>query len=508
MTDSGVLDVGFEERVRAPKLLLFGLQHLLTLSAIWVFPVLIGVSLGIADGDVARMVQASFLLAGLVTVLQSSRVLRLPIVQGPTAAFFAALLAAGSSYGLGAAFGSMVAAGLIFMVLTIPVRNRSALMFLLRYATDPLVFGTLCLIIGAQLATLGLPAWFGAEGEAGHGWRLFGVGLATLLVVVCCLLFGGRTLVKRAAILIGMLAGTLLALVAGLWHAPQLSEVAIVGPPAFLPFGFEVRWPVVLLMLLAFLESSAEAVGMYTLLSRFSAQPTPNEFPGPAKGSPPTSTPKGFPGLEEGSSPTSASKGSSSPETGSSPRPATHHGDTISGEEPGVVRDPRTDLSHGRISRGLFTEYAGSVVGALFGGIGTATYPENVGIVRVTRIGSRFVTMTAGAIAIVLAFLPAVSTFVASLPGAVLAAASTVLFGIIAMSGVQMMRDIEWDDLNLTVAATALILALGGQWLPPDIVATMPAGLKALVTTPMMFGAVLLILLNAVVNHGLRRILR
>jgi xanthine/uracil permease len=116
--------------------------------------------------------------------------------------------------------------------------------------------------------------------------------------------------------------------------------------------------------------------------------------------------------------------------------------------------------------------------------------------------------MTAGAIAIVLAFLPAVSTFVASLPGAVLAAASTVLFGIIAMSGVQMMRDIEWDDLNLTVAATALILALGGQWLPPDIVATMPAGLKALVTTPMMFGAVLLILLNAVVNHGLRRILR
>ena len=60
-------------------------------------------------------------LAGVVTVLQSSRIVRLPIVQGPTAAFFAALLAAGAAYGLDVAFGSMIDAGLIFMALTIPV---------------------------------------------------------------------------------------------------------------------------------------------------------------------------------------------------------------------------------------------------------------------------------------------------------------------------------------------------------------------------------------------------
>ena len=70
-----------------PKLLLFAVQHLLTLSAVWVFPVLIGITLGLATGDVTRMIQASFLLAGVVTVLQSSRIVRLPIVQGPTAAW-------------------------------------------------------------------------------------------------------------------------------------------------------------------------------------------------------------------------------------------------------------------------------------------------------------------------------------------------------------------------------------------------------------------------------------
>ncbi|AGL17131.1 uracil-xanthine permease family protein [Actinoplanes sp. N902-109] len=430
-------DVGFDDRVPAPRLLLFGVQHLLTLSAIWVFPVLIGVSLGVGRSDVTHMIQASFLLTGIVTVLQSSRIVRLPIVQGPTAAFFAAILVAGSTYGLDVAFGSMVVAGLVFLLLSIPAGRLGVLIHVVRFATDPLVFGTLCIIIGAQLATLGLPGWFGAEGERGYGWHLFWIGLVTLTVVLTCLLLGGDTVVKRAAILIGMIAGSVLAALTGVWRTPDLSGVALVGPPTLLPFGFSVRWPVVLLMLLAFLESSAEAVGMYTLVSRWGG----------------------------------------------------------------------VDLSRRRITRGLFTEYAGSVTGALFGGVGTATYPENAGIVRVSRIGSRFVTMTAGGIAIALAFLPVLSSFAAALPSAVLAAASTVLFGIIAMSGVQMMRSVTWDDLNMTVAATALILALGGQWLPEAMVAGLPEWLKAVVTTPMMVGAVLLILLNATVNHGLRPLL-
>ena len=289
-----VLDVGFDDRVAPPKLLLFAVQHLLTLSAIWVFPVLIGITLGLATGDVTHMIQASFLLAGIVTVLQSSRIVRLPIVQGPTAAFFAALLAAGAAYGLDAAFGSMVVAGLVFLLLTIPIGRLGVLIHFLRFATDPLVYGTICIIIGAQLATLGLPGWFGSEGQPGYGWDLFWIGLATLLTVVACLLFGGRTLIRRAAVIIGMVVGSVLAAATGLWSMPDLTGVSFIGPPTFLPFGFAVAWPAVLLMLLAFLESSAEAVGMYTLVSRWGG----------------------------------------------------------------------TELSRERINRGLFTEYAGSVVGA------------------------------------------------------------------------------------------------------------------------------------------------
>lgn len=429
-----MLDVGIQDRLPLPKLGLFGLQHLLALTGIWIFPVLLGSALELSPTDVSHIVQACFLLTGIVTILQSSRIVRLPIVQGPTAAFFAALLVSGATYGLGTAFGSMLVAGVIFMFLTIPIGKWGLFGHIRKFAADPLVFGTLFIIIGAQLANIGLPGWFGTPGTGSYGWSSFWVGAAVVVVILACMIFGGDTLVKRGAIVWGIAVGSVLALVAGLWSPPDLSEAAFIGTPTLFPFGFGVAWPVVVLMLLAFLQAGAEAMGMYTLVAGWGGE----------------------------------------------------------------------RLSLNRINRGLFTEFLGSSIGSMFGGIGTTSYPENVGIIRITRIGSRFVTMAAGLFAFALAFLPQLSLFIAGLSGSVLAAASTVLFGIIAFSGVQMLKQVEWDDLNIAVAATSFIVALGGQWLPDDIVESLPPQISSVLTTPMMLGILMLIGLNIVVNFGIR----
>jgi xanthine/uracil permease len=164
-------------------------------------------------------------------------------------------------------------------------------------------------------------------------------------------------------------------------------------------------------------------------------------------------------------------------------------------------------LTVNRINRGLFTEFLGSTVGAAFGGIGTTSYPENVGIIRITRIGSRFVTMAAGIFALALAFLPQVSMFIAGLSGAVLSAASTILFGIIAISGIQMLQKVRWDDLNIAVAATSFIVSLGAQWIPDDILAALPPQISGLIDTPMMLGILLLLGLHILVNYAFRPML-
>lgn len=429
--------MGIEDRVGGGKLVLFGLQHLLALTGIWIFPVALGAALHLTRADVGHIVQACFLVTGVVTVLQSSRVVRLPIVQGPSAAFFAALLTSGAAYGLDTAFGSMIVAGGIFMLLTLPVGRLGVFGHIAKYIADPIVFGTLIVIIGAQLAAIGLPGWFGTRGTASFGWGSFWIGVATMCTILLCLVLGGRGLVKRGAMVWGIAVGSVLSAIAGTWSFPDLGQASVVGAPSLLPFGFSVQWPVVVIMLLAFLHAGAEAVGLYTLVSGWDGQKVTNE----------------------------------------------------------------------RVNRGLFTEFTGSVAGAALGGIGSVSYPENVGIIRITRVGSRYVTMASGVFALALAFLPQASLIIASLSSAVLAAASTMLFGIIAMAGVQMLGNVEWDDLNISVAATSFVVALGGQWLPEEIVKTLPAQLADIVTTPMMCGVVLLISLNMLVNHCVRPLL-
>lgn len=433
----GILTVGFDDTLPAGRTALFGVQHILALTGIWLFPSIIGSALQLEPREVGWITQGCFFMTGLITVLQSSRVLRLPIVQGPTAAFMVAIIAAGASFGLGTAFGSMIVAGAIFAAISLPSRRWGLFGQIARFATDPIVFGTLFVIIGAQLAGIGLSGWFGVSGTEHYGWPFFLVSLATVVAVLLFTIFGGQSLLRRGAIFWGIVVGTLIAAVTGLWDTPDVSGVSVVGAPHFLPFGFGVEWSVVVLMLLAFLQAGTEAMGMFRLVGSWG------------------------------------------------------------GREVGVEQT----------NRGLFVEFAGSVAGAAFGGIGTTSYPENAAIVRMSGVGSRYVTIVAGLVAIALAFVPKVGLFVAGLPGPVLAAASTVLFGVIAVSGIQMLSEVKWDDLNVMVAAPAIIIALGTQFLPADIVAAMSPSVASILTSPMMVGVILLLVLHLVINVGLRRLI-
>ncbi|MDU5950353.1 MAG: solute carrier family 23 protein, partial [Paenibacillus macerans] len=88
------LHVGIEDKLSIGANLTYGFQHLLALTGIFLFPVLIGQALHLEFQTIGYLIQACFLTTGLVTILQSGKMLRLPVVQGPTAAFFVAVLSA------------------------------------------------------------------------------------------------------------------------------------------------------------------------------------------------------------------------------------------------------------------------------------------------------------------------------------------------------------------------------------------------------------------------------
>src|SRR5437660_3734234 len=103
-----IFDVGFNERLPLGQALLLGLQNVFGMTGMFVFPGLLGRSFNLPPERIAYLYAMTFVVCGVITILQSVFLLRLPIIQGPYAGNFAALLAVGhlQSGGLGAAYGS------------------------------------------------------------------------------------------------------------------------------------------------------------------------------------------------------------------------------------------------------------------------------------------------------------------------------------------------------------------------------------------------------------------
>ena len=111
------------------------------------------------------------------------------------------------------------------------------------------------------------------------------------------------------------------------------------------------------------------------------------------------------------------------------------------------------------IADGLATSLAGG-----FGGSGTTTYAENIGVMAATRVYSTAAYWVAAITAIALAFIPKFGALIFTIPTGVLGGACIVLYGLIGMLGVRIWMDNKvnfHNPVNLTAAAVALIAGIG-----------------------------------------------
>lgn len=111
------------------------------------------------------------------------------------------------------------------------------------------------------------------------------------------------------------------------------------------------------------------------------------------------------------------------------------------------------------IADGIATTLAGG-----FGGSGTTTYAENVGVMAATKVYSTAAYWVAAMTATALAFIPKFGALVFTIPTGVLGGATIVLYGLIGMLGVRIWQDnnVNFNDpVNLTAAAVALVAGIG-----------------------------------------------
>ncbi|WP_291313748.1 uracil-xanthine permease family protein [Corynebacterium sp. UBA2622] len=111
------------------------------------------------------------------------------------------------------------------------------------------------------------------------------------------------------------------------------------------------------------------------------------------------------------------------------------------------------------IGDGIATTLAGA-----FGGSGTTTYAENVGVMAATRVYSTAAYWVAALFAVCLAFVPKFGAVIFTIPVGVLGGACLVLYGLIGMLGVRIWQDNRVDftnPANLSAAAVALVAGIG-----------------------------------------------
>ena len=155
------------------------------------------------------------------------------------------------------------------------------------------------------------------------------------------------------------------------------------------------------------------------------------------------------------------------------------------------------DVSSARMSQGVFAIGLGGVLAGLIGGFSTIVYPDNIGMLRTTRVGSRYATLAAGMLLIVLGACIKFDFLLVLVPLPVLSASATLLFGIVLMHGVHLLANAEWDDRKYIVAGLSMLIALGGMFLAPDVLAHMPLLARLVITQPVISGGVTVVVLHA-----------
>ncbi|PRB02090.1 uracil-xanthine permease family protein [Microbacterium sp. MYb64] len=127
-----------------------------------------------------------------------------------------------------------------------------------------------------------------------------------------------------------------------------------------------------------------------------------------------------------------------------------------------MVEDPEINAQTGKalIADGVSTTIAG-----FFGGSGTTTYGENIGVMASTRVYSTAAYWVAGIAAILLSLSPKFGAIINSVPPGVLGGITTGLYGLIGVIGIKIWVDNRVDfsrPVNQYTAAVALVIAVGG----------------------------------------------
>jgi uric acid transporter len=377
-----------DERYSPGKTFLYGLQHIMTMyGGVIAPPLIVGQAAGLDGAQIGILVSAALLVSGAATIVQTIGIpffgSQLPLVQGISFASVSTMVAvATGDGGLPAVFGSIIAAGVIGLLIS-PFFAQIIRFF------PPVVTGTIITVIGVSLLPVAVRWMMGSGPEAPDWGSTANIGLAMFTLVVVLLL--SRFLqgtISRLSILLGLVIGTVFAGVVGMADFSTIGQGAMVALPTPFEFGlpvFEIGaiLSMTIVILVIMTETTADVIAV--------------------------------------------------------------------GEIVGTKVDAR------RVGDGLRADMLATTLAPILNSFPASAFAQNVGLVAITGIKSRFAVAAGGSVLFVLGLLPVLGRVVAAIPMPVLGGAGIVLFGSVAASGIRTLSRVRYENnLNLTLVAVAI----------------------------------------------------
>ncbi len=152
------------------------------------------------------------------------------------------------------------------------------------------------------------------------------------------------------------------------------------------------------------------------------------------------------------------------------------------------------------LAAGLRADGLSTALGGVFNAFPYTAYAQNVGLVRLTGVKSRWVVAAAGVFLILLGLFPKLAAVVAAIPLPVLGGAGFALFGTVAATGIRTLSRVDFER-NANVIIIAITLALGViPVASPDFYSGFPPGVQIVLNSGITAGSIAAIVLNVAFN--------
>jgi uric acid transporter len=154
------------------------------------------------------------------------------------------------------------------------------------------------------------------------------------------------------------------------------------------------------------------------------------------------------------------------------------------------------------VKRGLRADAIGTIIGAIFNTFPYVSYSQNIGLVGVTGVYSRWVCVTGGFIMLALGLVPKLAFIVASVPQCVLGGAGFIMFGMVAATGIKILSTVDFARQRNSVLVVAISIGFGLiPIVSPNFFHIFPDALKPIFGDGIILTSIAAVLLNAFFNR-------